>query len=68
MIIVFLYILIEGLLTISLSLNAIVLGVAMLQDFNVWGLILTIVFLWLGCRYFCRVINSIKTFKKYFNS
>lgn len=61
---IFLVILIDALLTILYSINTIAIGVATILDFDVWGLLLTILFMWFGGRHFCRCVNTIILLRK----
>ena len=57
--VIFLSILLEAVLTILFSVNTIRIGVATILDFNVFGLLLTIISMVFGCRHWCRSVNAI---------
>ena len=56
---IFLGILIEVLLTILWSVNTIQIGVPAILDFNIFGLLLTIICIIFGCRHWCRSVKAI---------
>jgi len=62
--IVFISILLEILATILHTVNGVIIGVATISEFNVFGLFLTIICMCFGCRHFCRCIDKITLVRK----